>query len=306
MSKLNRAEIERLRCKATFQGKIASTAKDGNKLRIVVAMSSFDLMYSGRLMHPDGYREWVKSLPPGATLPMMAKHGVNTGGSFASVGKWDRFEYDENRGAIWHGWVGAATQLARDTQDLLQEGTLDQFSWGWDPKYARFTTMRDKDLDPYVRDVLEKNSAEECYTFFRYAPYEGSAVDVADDPGARRVAEFGESAGELLEAVEALRSEVAELRRELAGREGEFASRIREFWEQGETAFLEAVEGASLDPAGRYAELLLDGSQEACGHGDDGSAALAAAARLDDLTAAKAAITSFASKGAADVARGER
>lgn len=171
--------------------------------RVSGIMNSFRVMSSGRLLHPAGFQKW-RAASPQATLPMYANHAWGKQADFASIGRWDGFEFTE-RGMLWHGWVGEGTPLADQARTLLKQRLLDQLSLDWEGQ-ARVVHRDAPDVDEYVAAALDSAGAKSARVFFDWEPFGGSLVDAADDAHARLVA------GPEHEDLDTLRREVAELR----------------------------------------------------------------------------------------------
>ena len=163
----------------------AALDKQG-RFRITGIMNSFEVTRSRRILHPRGFVNWLKT-HRGATLPMLANHGVGVNG-FATIGRWDQFDYIEGRGMRWSGWVVKGTKLADDARTLLSQKALTDLSVGWQTVLARWVRRGDAEIDPYIKGAMERADEHEVLAFLNWYPVEGSPVDVGDDLGARLAA----------------------------------------------------------------------------------------------------------------------
>jgi len=133
---------------------------DESRFRVSGIMSTFKVMRSRRILHPRGFKNWLKRTRGKAALPMLADHGVNVGG-FASIGLWDRFDFIEGRGMRWSGWVGEGTPLADQARTLLGQKILHQLSIGWLSLQQRFIRKDDSDLDEHAAHVRDLSVADQ-------------------------------------------------------------------------------------------------------------------------------------------------
>jgi len=92
---------------------------DQGRLRVRGVMHSFGRTFSRRLLHPQGFANWLKR-NPGAKLPMLAQHGF-VQSNFSTVGQWDKISFAGGR-AVWEGWIGQGTELQTETRSLVKQG----------------------------------------------------------------------------------------------------------------------------------------------------------------------------------------
>jgi len=203
------------RCSAALPFVIESAGIQGDAYRVRGVMNSFGAQHSRRLLHPEPFKRWLAAKPPGASLPMLAQHGLTQGG-FATIGQWDDFAFDKNKGMVWSGFLGAGTQLADEARALLSQRLLKQLSLGWITKATKFVRLNDGDLDPEFRRAMEEAGIDEALGFTDWVPVEGSLVDVADDPNALLAARSDPAGAAtiaaLRAAVDVLRAELTELK----------------------------------------------------------------------------------------------
>lgn len=204
---LDRAAIEQLPTRGSFDFEIAEMTEDGDKLRVKGFANSFRPMRSGRVLSPKPYIKWAKG--KGRTLTMLANHGYVPG--FGSIGQWNAFSYDERRGALMEGFIGSGTSLMNEARTLVKQGILRNISVGWTARQARWITVDDKDIDAHFKTVMEEDGVRECYAFIDYELVEASLVDVPDDPRATLAGntQLQMANGELLRALAELRACIA-------------------------------------------------------------------------------------------------
>jgi hypothetical protein len=239
---------------------------DQGRLRVRGVLHSFGPTYSRRLLHPNGFANWLKR-NPGAKLPMLAQHGLQHSAAYSTVGEWDKIQLAGGK-AVWEGWIGQGTELQAETRSLVKQGLIKQLSWGWITIKTAWVSVNDKDLDPHFGKILKENDWPEAKAFIEYDLVEGSVVDIADDPGAKLAA--GRMAIET--AVAPLKAEVEELRarveRMSAGRESpELAGTLEVIGETFESFLsrwqdraIELLQGDALigDAADEFRELAAD------------------------------------------------
>ncbi len=277
--------MSELRDRFGFALESAGIEPTSNQFRIRGWMNTFGVTHSRRLLHPRGFQNWLARTGGQATLPMLANHGVDVGG-FATIGKWDRFEFHPGRGMLWSGFVAAGTPAADQARALLAQGILDQLSVGWVPVQSRYVTLKDADLDPLLKEAMEAAGVDEVRAFLDWYPIEGSIVDVADDPGARIAARLdaleerlaaaldGEwRSGRGAAALEARLVDVAAALEAWKQKPLEVdLSGLKTVFEQFLSAFrvdaLEALEAIAADPRAEYAAALLAEDADAAGGGD--------------------------------------
>ena len=284
--------MSRLRDSFGFQIETAGPDPESQQYRVRGWMNTFAVTHSRRLLHPRGFQNWLTRTGGKQRLPMLANHGLDVGG-FASIGKWDRFEFHEGKGMLWSGYIGQGTPAADQARTLLDQRILDQLSVGWVPLQARLVTLKDADLDPLVKAAMEEAGVEEVRAYLDWYPVEGSVVDVADDPGARIAARLealeerleralpaggrdGESA-ELMAAVRALAERVETLaKRPVEVDSSGLRTMFKEFLEAFKADALEVFEAVAADPHADYAAALLaadaDATDGACGAHGGGAA----------------------------------
>lgn len=277
---LDRQAIERLAPRGAFAFEIerAEIGDDGAFL-VRGVMNSFRPMRSRRILHPQGYIEWLER-SPGARLPMLANHGYGGGGAYAVIGTWDEFSYDPARGAVWGGTVGSGTALCDEARTLLSQGLLRGLSWGWCPLApARWVTLKDADLDAHFRAVMEADGVDECYACWRYEPVEGSIVDVADDRLGLLAARQAAADADALAAIGARVDEIGVAVRSLAvsltgarlatgdALDSQIAEIMRRMTDGMETRLAQMIEAHMMDPDADYARALMADDAPACDHG---------------------------------------
>lgn len=102
--------------RAVFPFVIQQISEEEDRLRIRGVMHSFGKTNSRRILHPNGFKNFLQR-NPGARLPMLAQHGMIEAG-FATIGEWDQIEYREGVGAVWSGWIGKGTPLQAEARSL--------------------------------------------------------------------------------------------------------------------------------------------------------------------------------------------
>jgi len=176
--------------------------EEPERLRITGVVHSFGATYSRRLLHPQGFINWMKRNPK-AQLPMLAAHGYHgTDAVYSTIGQWDSFSYHKNRGAVWSGWIGQGTKLQEESRALVKQKLLTQLSWGWWPRRQQRVHIGDEDLDPHFKRIMEENEWDDALAFTEFDLCEASLVDIADDPGARLAARVGVAGVERLDTIE--------------------------------------------------------------------------------------------------------
>lgn len=243
-----RAEIQR----AAFNGHLEIAASDGQQFRIRGYANTFGLMRSGRLIHRNALDNWLRenSKPD---LALLANHGY-VGQTYASLGRVDVLRVDPEKGLYFEAWVAQGTPATDETRALIEQRVLRALSLGWASKQARFITLQDRDLDPWIGDQLRAAGQTDALVFLEIEPVEISVVDVPDDAGAKL------AASEQAAVRAALEPYIAELRRERDAERAAFREMIAEFWKAGENSLIETVTGAVLEN-NDYAEALLDGPE---------------------------------------------
>jgi hypothetical protein len=265
---------------ASFQG------EDGGAFRISGWMNTFRVTSSGRMLDPRDFERWLQShAGETPTLPMLINHGFTVEG-IATIGLWDAFEFDPNRGMRWSGFVAEGTPLAEQTRVLLRQKALRQLSVRVNPSAKRRTVTADeRDLPDNIRNAIEASGLEGVLLFQEWFPMEGSVVDVADDVGAR-IAASVRPEGDVLSELRALseRLDRALSSGALSAAEGQavldkvasqIEAKLRGFWEEGKERFYLLMESFAADRDAEYADLLIgeraDEPDGCCGHGQDGT-----------------------------------
>lgn len=288
---IDRAAVEQLPTRGSFDFEIAEMTEDGDKLRVKGYANSFRPMRSGRVLSPKPYIKWAKG--KGRTLTMLANHGYVPG--FGSIGQWNAFSYDEKRGALMEGFIGSGTSLMNEARTLVKQGILRNISVGWTARQARWITIDDKDIDAHFKTVMEEDGVRECYAFIDYELVEASLVDVPDDPRATLAAntQWQMANGELLRALADLRASISAIQHaspEKATDGNEVADTIQKIIRETvraeiqaalpemTRAALELASDIAIDPHADYGAALLDAelsdSADKCrGHGSAGQPA---------------------------------
>lgn len=257
----NRRVVEAQPMRAAFAMRIAEAGASGGQFRVRGVMNSFSVMHSGRILHPAGYIEWMRNNPD-ATLPMLLNHGIGGDLRSAVIGKWDRFSGDAESGMVWEGFVGEGTQLCDESRTLLSQRLLSGLSMGWYTLTPpRWVNLKDADLDPFVKQAMDREGVDECYAFFRYEPVEGSIVDVPDDRNGRLAAGRGESGSvEVAAVMEQFRGEFREI---VADHCRAFTNHLAEIVEEWRAANGDRLFADGLDYAD---EVLAEEGERRCSH----------------------------------------
>jgi len=232
---------------------------DDGIFRVTGIANTFGVMHSRRILHPRGFQNWLKRTKGKQPLPMLGNHGYDAGG-FATIGQWDSFELVEGVGMRWSGRVGEGTPMSDQARLLLGQRLLGQLSIGWVSLQSRWVHKDDSDLDEHFKQKMEEVGADEIYAFLDWYPLEGSIVDVADDPGARLAAQYGQQLAALSTQISELKAAVAEpwglnaepsiqaaIEAALKSVDSRFDQRFGELFEQLREDLVEAVQmGAEL------------------------------------------------------------
>ena len=254
--------------RASFAGEIltAATQADG-QFRVKGIANTFTLMRSGRLIHPQAFDKWIGSVGARPDLPFMANHGFLGAADFATIGRVDRVRVDPERGLLFEGWVAKGTPLADQARVLLEQKALRGLSIGWTSRQGRFVQKNEPNIDAYTKQQLEAAGVDEAFVYFGAELVEISAVDVADDPGARLAGRLAAGAGGGPELVAQIRDV---FRAEREAERAEFRSMVADLWKAGQDTFIEAIQDAATMRfnGDEYGRMLLDDAEAARGeHG---------------------------------------
>lgn len=183
----------------------------GKRRRIKGYANTWGVMRSGRIIHPAAVEQWLADNAE-PRLPLMAQHGLVPG--FASIGVVDKLKVSRAKGLYFEAALAEGTTLADEAGKLLEQGVLGNLSIGWVGTQARYISADDSDVDPWLAEKMKEAGVDRAHAFLQVELVEISLVDVADDPGAKLVANAGFVAA-VEQAIAPVRQELAELRRQV-------------------------------------------------------------------------------------------
>lgn len=246
----------------------AAESAAGEPMAVRGIANTFRIMHSGRVFLPTAFDRWLAATGGNINLPLLAMHGYAGSEAYPTIGRVTAVKADAG-GLQFAGFIGSGTELMDETRTLVAQGILSGISVGWTTKQARYVRKSDADIDPWLKQQMERQGVEECYAYVDCELVEISLVDVPDDRDAKLVAaamqrerDQGSGNGDQENAIQRA------VETALKSQRAEFEQQITELWEKGKAELYEFIDAVAADPRSDYAAALLDAEADAaCGHG---------------------------------------